>query len=473
MNDLTKHILKDNFYTKLENCTFENDKLNRKNIAVNLIDILQKFDTSDGLIIAIDSAWGGGKTTFIKMWKNMLDSKSKIPNFYFSAWEDDHTKEPLVAIFSELHSYLKSIKIDKGKLEKLSNIADKFFTKNIPMVSQAIVKKMFENAGINDKILQELTASLTENTATILLEYYKKEKETISQLKKIINEILTNKKIAVSNDMPFIIFIDELDRTRPTYAIEMLETIKHLFGIPNLIFVISIDKAQLSKSIQAVYGDIDTQNYLRRFFDLEFILPKQTNGLLAHLDEIYKLKTIKMSDIIKTDNLSLRELEHFASQIRLLELFNKDKKFNMAHGAFILFIKMQDENLYKQIPNITDIELLTHLAEKLACDGKRPIDNITFREYIKVIYAICDIRIYNSDRNAFINNYSIKKDQETGKLKRIFDNGSKTEYIPDNTFSYIVNTYYDLLQNAMNGNFLQNIQTKDILQKIDFVAQFK
>lgn len=473
MNDLTKHILKDNFYTKLENCTFEYDKLNRKNIAMNLIYILQKFDTSDGLILAIDSAWGGGKTTFIKMWKNMLDSKSKIPNFYFSAWEDDHTKEPLVAIFSELHSYLKSIKIDKGKLEKLSNIADKFFTKNISMVSQAIVKKMFENAGINDKILQELTASLTENTATILLEYYEKEKETILQLKKIINEILTNKKIAVSNDMPFIIFIDELDRTRPTYAIEMLETIKHLFGIPNLIFVISIDKAQLSKSIQAVYGDIDTQNYLRRFFDLEFILPKQTNGFLAHLDNIYNLKTIKMSDIIKTDNLSLRELEHFASQIMLLELFNKDKKFNMAHGAFILFIKMQDENLYKQIPNITDIESLTHLAEKLACDGKRPIDNITFREYIKVIYAICDIRIYNSDRNAFINNYSIKKDQETGKLKRIFDNGSKTEYIPDNTFSYIVNTYYDLLQNAMNGNFLQNIQTKDILQKIDFVAQFK
>lgn len=36
MNDLTKHILKDNFYTKLEHCTFEYDKLNRKNIAMNL-----------------------------------------------------------------------------------------------------------------------------------------------------------------------------------------------------------------------------------------------------------------------------------------------------------------------------------------------------------------------------------------------------------------------------------------------------
>lgn len=473
MNDLTKHILKDNFYTKLENCTFENDKLNRKNIAMNLIDILQKFDTSDGLIIAIDSAWGGGKTTFIKMWKNMLDSESKIPNLYFSAWEDDHTKEPLVAIFSELHSYLKSIKIDKGKLEKLSNIADKFFTKNIPMVSQAIVKKMFENAGINDKILQELTASLTENTATILLEYYEKEKETISQLKKIINEILTNKKIAVSNDMPFIIFIDELDRTRPTYAIEMLETIKHLFGIPNLIFVISIDKAQLSKSIQAVYGDIDTQNYLRRFFDLEFILPKQTNGFLAHLDNIYNLKTIKMGDIIKTDNLSLRELEHFASQIRLLELFNKDKKFNMAHGAFILFIKMQDENLYKQIPNITDIESLTHLAEKLACDGKRPIDENLFREYIEIIYNICNNRIQDNDKAVFSHKNDFSQESYSRKLEKCPFGTNQREAIPNNTYSYIIHTHFEPLKNRINENFPTHIETKEILQTIDFVAQFK
>lgn len=473
MNDSTKHILKDNFYTKLEHCTFENDKLNRKNIAVNLINILQKFDTSDGLILAIDSAWGGGKTTFIKMWKNMLDSESKIPNFYFSAWEDDHTKEPLVAIFSELHSYLKSIKIDKGKLEKLSNIADKFFTKNIPMVSQAIVKKMFENAGINDKILQELTASLTENTATILLEYYEKEKETISQLKKIINEILTNKKIAVSNDMPFIIFIDELDRTRPTYAIEMLETIKHLFGIPNLIFVISIDKAQLSKSIQAVYGDIDTQNYLRRFFDLEFILPKQTNGFLAHLDNIYNLKTIKMGDIIKTDNLSLRELEHFASQIRFLELFNKDKKFNMLHASFILFVKMQDENLYKQIPNITDIESLTHLAEKLACDGKRPIDNITFREYIKVIYNICDNRIQDNDKAVFSHKNDFSQEFYSRKLEKCPFGTNQREAIPNNTYSYIIHTHFEPLKNRINENFPTHIETKEILQTIDFVAQFR
>jgi predicted KAP-like P-loop ATPase len=51
-----------------------------------------------------------------------------------------------------------------------------------------------------------------------------------------------------------VIFIDELDRCRPTYAIEVLERIKHLFGVAGYVFVISLDKEQLSHSIATIYG---------------------------------------------------------------------------------------------------------------------------------------------------------------------------------------------------------------------------
>jgi len=51
------------------------------------------------------------------------------------------------------------------------------------------------------------------------------------------------------------ILIDELDRCRPTYAIELLENIKHLFDIEGLYFIIATDSTQLSYSINAVYGN--------------------------------------------------------------------------------------------------------------------------------------------------------------------------------------------------------------------------
>lgn len=65
-------------------------------------------------------------------------------------------------------------------------------------------------------------------------------------------------------------FIDELDRCRPTFAIELLERIKHLFDIQNIVFVLSIDKEQLEASTAAAYGSaINAPEYLRRFIDLE------------------------------------------------------------------------------------------------------------------------------------------------------------------------------------------------------------
>jgi len=71
-----------------------------------------------------------------------------------------------------------------------------------------------------------------------------------------------------------VFFIDELDRCRPTFAIELLERVKHLFDVKHIVFVLSIDKKQLEAITAAVYGErIDAPEYLRRFIDLEFTLP--------------------------------------------------------------------------------------------------------------------------------------------------------------------------------------------------------
>lgn len=250
----------------------------------------------------------------------------------------------------------------------------------------------------------------------------------------------------------------------------MLETIKHLFGIANLVFVISIDKTQLSKSIQAVYGQIDTQNYLRRFFDLEFILPKSTKGFLTYLNKTYNLQTIKMEDIVKTDNFSLRGLEHFASQIRLLELFNKDNKFNIIHASFILFVKMQDESLYRQMPHIEDIEPITHIAEKLA-SGKILYD--VFKKYLEIIYVVCNMRIYENDSAFLLKPNDFRMNTLTQKIERKRDTMNYEELLP-NTLSYVVYKHYHFLKAVgFKDDFKLITQRYEILKAIDFVSQFK
>lgn len=80
-----------------------------------------------------------------------------------------------------------------------------------------------------------------------------------------------------AGEKPVVFFIDELDRCRPDYSVKVLERIKHLFDLPNIIFVLSVNKKQLGHAIQGFYGtsSLDADDYLRRFIDLESLVSKE------------------------------------------------------------------------------------------------------------------------------------------------------------------------------------------------------
>ena len=83
-----------------------------------------------------------------------------------------------------------------------------------------------------------------------------------------------------------IIIIDELDRCKPSYAILMLEIVKHIFDIPNITFILSVNLKQLKASIEKSYGsNIDSQHYIDKFIKLTFDLPYQTNNIDINMNK--------------------------------------------------------------------------------------------------------------------------------------------------------------------------------------------
>ena len=78
----------------------------------------------------------------------------------------------------------------------------------------------------------------------------------------------------LSGNKPTVVLIDELDRCRPSYAIELLETAKHIFGVDNVVFVLAVNREELAHSVKALYGsEFGANGYLGRFFDIDFRLP--------------------------------------------------------------------------------------------------------------------------------------------------------------------------------------------------------
>jgi len=106
---------------------------------------------------------------------------------------------------------------------------------------------------------------------------YQEKHELFEKLKTLLRE-LTDK-----SERSILVIIDELDRCRPNYAIEFLETIKHFFDISGLIFVIGVDKDQLASSAKALFGQqLVFDEYYRKFAHRDVNLQVKSQPMTEH-----------------------------------------------------------------------------------------------------------------------------------------------------------------------------------------------
>lgn len=255
-------------------------------------------------VLAVDSAWGRGKTYFLKNWKEDLEGKG-YPVVYFDAWANDFSEDPLVALISELHAGLapiykelpaahqitlnikkQALKVSKvgGKVllnlllkkvagESLEGIRDYFADEDMGPDSETEVEspQEFAHTAADRKALDKAIDALT-NAA---FKEHTSKKRAIAEFKKSVASLLDAIKLQMkAKKLPLFIFVDELDRCRPNFAVEVLEVVKHLFDVPGVYFVIATHIEQLAASINVLYGEkFDSRQYLKRFFHQEYVLP--------------------------------------------------------------------------------------------------------------------------------------------------------------------------------------------------------
>lgn len=256
---------------------FREDALNRKESAQVLTELVSFIDTP--VVLAIDSKWGTGKSTFVKMWKQELLNQG-YPCLYFNAWENDFSDDPLVSLIGEIDSGIDALKLTKGRKTKAKEKFAKAKEVGVTLVKRAIPAAIkITTAGVLnlDNVSEQVLAGLSEKIAKEQIEKYESDKSTIdgfkSRLRDFVIEITRSQ--GGKEVKPLIFFIDELDRCRPLYALGLLEKAKHFFNVAGIVFVLAIDKRQIGDSIRCVYGTVrDVDGYLRRFIDIDYILPE-------------------------------------------------------------------------------------------------------------------------------------------------------------------------------------------------------
>ncbi|OGB30365.1 MAG: hypothetical protein A3F78_09580 [Burkholderiales bacterium RIFCSPLOWO2_12_FULL_61_40] len=287
---------------------WEGDAFNRKIYADFLSQYIEMrvSKTDEPLTVALDAAWGTGKTFFVNKWASDIEARNGGV-IIFDAWKNDFSNEVLVSFMAELSIGMKPLReriattvkvaevlnqqtkslmsgfrkaalpaagaIAKGVLKKLTGMAvdeivDAIESGNTPDVDDFDLEKATEGA-VED--LEKGLETFFEKT----LEAHQARSAATQDFKDALELLVKTLQAESAIEGPLYIFVDELDRCRPDYAIKLLEGIKHLFAVNGVVFVVSTNMDQLSKSVQAVYGgNFDGFGYLKRFFDFEFTLPQ-------------------------------------------------------------------------------------------------------------------------------------------------------------------------------------------------------
>ena len=358
---------------------FQNDKLERKPVVDFLSDLIGRLDGP--FIMALDSTFGMGKSTLVRILIECL-KKEGHRCIYFDAWKVDYATDPLLALVALIDCIDFGCSDQNQKDEYQKRIQKiKTITNDLAISSSVNTVKML-TAGIIDlnTILGQAKSSApsSDGNRDLVAEFnqesklFEKFRDELTKAVKLLENDDAEANSRNKTGSNLVIFVDELDRCRPNFAVQLLERIKHLFDIPNIVFVLSLDKNQIETSIKAVYGaEIDATEYLRRFFNLEYGIPdSDTKNYISSLvtrfdlDSKFKEPNHPLTHYARKDfveyfnifanatGLSLRTIERCMTRFRIVMDQTPSNQFlDTILLALLIVLHSYKPEIYDQIIN--------------------------------------------------------------------------------------------------------------------------
>lgn len=292
----------------------KNDYIDRNKYLNGIINILKKNNKCQ--IISLDGEWGSGKTWFVKSLEYIINHndctysgintenveyvRNNYMTFYYNAWENDDAPSAMLSLIYKLvnDSGIEQDNESAGIIKRILNTLVKYVTGGAVDIKQDFFGEQWDNKKITDEI------------------------KTSEEIKKDFRELIDT--LLIENKNKILIIIDEIDRCKPTFAVDLLENIKHFYNDDRIIFLVATNNKQLGATICKVYGEkYDGSLYLDKIFDINLELPNNyLNNYIKTVDERYKDSSYKYSipiELAKEYKISMREFNRYLKSLELID----------------------------------------------------------------------------------------------------------------------------------------------------------
>ena len=360
-----------------EGFTPEKDIFKRAALGAGMTNLVSNVE--DPLVIALDGAWGSGKSTFLKMWAGEL-RKAGHPVIYFDAFENDYVDDAFAALAREF------LELAEESKPASKQVAKKFKDRAVDLGSllmrgagrigmrvavRASTAGLFSATDI-EEVGEEITKEAEDMAAKYvdeLLSNPRKQKDVVRSFRATLEEL--PEQLARDGQAKSLIFIiDELDRCKPIFALNLLERIKHFMLVKNVHFVLGVNMQQLQNSVSYAYGpNLNSAEYLQKFVSLRFDLIDQFDPIHKTKDDLKLYANKLVTDleiptqgdsptsisvgmfvrITRRENGSFRSLERAIGMLALALAFTPERNLRIGPliGGLIL-MKLFQPTLFKK-----------------------------------------------------------------------------------------------------------------------------
>lgn len=336
-----------------------------------LIKIINYAIHNNG-IIALDGEWGSGKTYLIRqlelLWKrndnllsneaitsdDMKNLRNRLVPFYYNAWENDYSTDASQSLLMALSESLLENKniIEKSERKLMQSVDIKSFIEN-------------KTSGLINLNNTESGKKVSE---------YAPEVNRAKKLRKIISEMI-DEKLQLKDDCKILFIIDDLDRCKPSYAINVIEAIKNCFNNDSIVFLVATNFSELGNIVKGYYGGfIDGHRYLDRIFDLKI----RINDINQENYIRYRkpgLESYAIKNIASGFKLNMRELNRLLNIVSLYESYLENSYIVMHDQVFynicryifmpmFLGYKIKDYGVYEKMTSGNGYSFISGYLDK-------------------------------------------------------------------------------------------------------------
>lgn len=253
------------------------DKLGRSGFAERLAKAIINFDTADSYAIALQGAWGCGKTSVLNMAIQKIEETTdkKTVIIRFNPWNFTTTGQLIDQFFATMSSKLKLSKSNE-RLQKVGELVEKYssileYTQYIPGVGS------YMNA--LPKVAKAFGGRMRKNAG-------EKLKDAVYQKEEIEKELLLI-------DSRILVVIDDIDRLPNDQIRLIFQLVNSVAGFPHTVYLLSYDKGIVARALDDVQGQRGAE-YLEKIVQVPFDLPP--------IDK-YRVQSILKGELEKIRNI--------------------------------------------------------------------------------------------------------------------------------------------------------------------------